>query len=100
MGRACVSFDCPSGPRDLVANDRSGLLVPAEDIDGLSAALQRLAADPDLRLRLGQQACVAAELFAPARIYGKWLRLLDAMVAGNTEAMLSSQPDQAASSAG
>ena len=88
MGRACVSFDCPSGPRDLVANGRSGLLVPAEDVEGLSTALQRLAADPDLRLRLGQQACVVAEQFAPARIYGKWLRLLDAMAAGNTEAVL------------
>jgi glycosyltransferase involved in cell wall biosynthesis len=77
MGRACVSFDCPSGPSDLIVNDRNGFLIPAEDIEELSGALQRLASDPVLRSRLGAQASEVIEQFSPAKIYGKWLRLID-----------------------
>jgi GalNAc-alpha-(1->4)-GalNAc-alpha-(1->3)-diNAcBac-PP-undecaprenol alpha-1,4-N-acetyl-D-galactosaminyltransferase len=89
-GRACIGFDCPSGPRDLVANGRNGLLVDAGDVDGLSAALRRLAADPELRRRLGAEASEVGEQFSPARMYGKWLALIDAVAAGNTQALLSS----------
>jgi glycosyltransferase involved in cell wall biosynthesis len=89
MGRACAAFDCPSGPRDLLAADAAGLLVPPGDIDALSAALQRLAGDSALRDRLGRRAAIVAEQLAPARIYGKWLGLIDAVAAGNAEAVLS-----------
>jgi len=83
-GLACVSFDCPSGPRDLIENNRNGLLVPAEDVGGLTEALQRLAADPDLRSRLGAEASKVSEQFSPALVYGKWLRVIDAVATKNT----------------
>jgi glycosyltransferase involved in cell wall biosynthesis len=88
-GRACVSFDCPSGPRDLIGNERNGLLIAAEDVDGLGAALRRLADDSELRRRLGAQATLVAAEFSPARIYGKWLALIDAVAAGDAAAMFS-----------
>jgi GalNAc-alpha-(1->4)-GalNAc-alpha-(1->3)-diNAcBac-PP-undecaprenol alpha-1,4-N-acetyl-D-galactosaminyltransferase len=81
MQRACVSFDCPSGPRELIENDRNGLLIPAEDVTALSEALQRLAADPVLRRRLGAEASKIGEQFSPALVYGKWLKLIDAVSA-------------------
>jgi GalNAc-alpha-(1->4)-GalNAc-alpha-(1->3)-diNAcBac-PP-undecaprenol alpha-1,4-N-acetyl-D-galactosaminyltransferase len=87
MERACVSFDCPSGPCDLVVNDRNGLLVPAEDVERLSDALRRLAADPVLRRRLGAEASHVSERFSPVKVYGNWLCLIDAVAAGNTEAL-------------
>jgi GalNAc-alpha-(1->4)-GalNAc-alpha-(1->3)-diNAcBac-PP-undecaprenol alpha-1,4-N-acetyl-D-galactosaminyltransferase len=77
MQRACVSFDCPSGPRDLIENDRNGLLVPAQDVAGLAEALGRLAADPVLRRRLGAQASKVGEQLSPALVYGMWLGLID-----------------------
>jgi GalNAc-alpha-(1->4)-GalNAc-alpha-(1->3)-diNAcBac-PP-undecaprenol alpha-1,4-N-acetyl-D-galactosaminyltransferase len=89
MGRPCVSFDCPSGPRDLVEDGRNGLLIKAEDVDGLSAALRRLASDPELRRRLGAEASHVAREFSPADVYGKWLALIDAVAAGNAAATFS-----------
>jgi glycosyltransferase involved in cell wall biosynthesis len=83
MRRACISFACPSGPRDLIENNRNGLLVAAEDVGGLSEALQRLAADPGLRERLGAEASRVSEQFSPALVYGKWLSLIDAVATGN-----------------
>jgi GalNAc-alpha-(1->4)-GalNAc-alpha-(1->3)-diNAcBac-PP-undecaprenol alpha-1,4-N-acetyl-D-galactosaminyltransferase len=83
MRRACISFACPSGPRDLIENNRNGLLVPVEDVDGLSEALKCLAADRGLRERLGVEASKVSERFSPALVYGKWLSLIDAVAAGN-----------------
>jgi glycosyltransferase involved in cell wall biosynthesis len=97
MGKACVSFDCQSGPRDLIEDGRNGLLVPAEDVDGLSAALKRLASDAGLRRRLGAEAASVVEQFSPVRVYGRWLGLIDAVAAGNRNAVIAAS-DQGGSS--
>ena len=49
----CVTFDCASGPREIVRHEVNGLLVAPESIAGMSAALLRLGTDDDLRHRLG-----------------------------------------------
>jgi glycosyltransferase involved in cell wall biosynthesis len=43
-----------SGIPELVESGTSGWLVPPRDADALADALQRLADDPELRLRLGR----------------------------------------------
>ena len=52
-GVPCVTFDCASGPREIVRHEVNGLLVAPESIAGMSAALLRLGTDDDLRHRLG-----------------------------------------------
>lgn len=58
-----------AGPRALIRDGATGLIVPPEDADALAAALRRLAADRDLRARLaaaGREAWAAE--FAEARV--------------------------------
>ena len=47
-GKPVVSYDV-DGAREVVIPDETGFLVPPRDVDGLAAALKRLAADPALR---------------------------------------------------
>jgi len=49
-----------AGIPDVVADGENGLLVPPGDAAALASALERLAADPGLRRRLGENARVAA----------------------------------------
>jgi glycosyltransferase involved in cell wall biosynthesis len=93
MRRACISFACPSGPGDLVENNRNGLLIPAEDVDGLSEALKRLAVDPNLRDRLGAEASRVSERFSPALVYGRWLSLIDAVARQNAAIFWQRSPN-------
>ena len=52
-GLAVVVTDASPGPLEVVVNGVSGLVVPTDDPSALADALDRLAADPPLRERLG-----------------------------------------------
>jgi glycosyltransferase involved in cell wall biosynthesis len=63
-GKPIVASDI-GGLRDIVADGETGLLVPPGDSAALGAAMARLAADPDLRARMGAAAAQRAALFSP-----------------------------------
>ena len=54
-GLPCVAT-AAGGPRDIIEDGVTGLLVPPGDAAALAAALQQLRADPDLAARLGAAA--------------------------------------------
>ncbi|MGU7783029.1 glycosyltransferase family 4 protein [Burkholderia sp. PU8-34] len=53
IGLPCVSFDCPSGPRELTRNGQDGLLVPHGDVVQFREELKRLMGDQVLRMSIG-----------------------------------------------
>ena len=55
QGLPCLSTYV-SGVTELIVAERTGLMVPAEDVEALAAALLRLIVDPPLRARLGRAA--------------------------------------------
>lgn len=71
-GLPAVSFDCDTGPRDIVRHELDGLLVPPGDMAGLTDALDRLMGRADLRLDFGQRAVEARQRFSLERIAGLW----------------------------
>ena len=75
-GCAVVATDCPSGPREIVADGVNGLIVGAGKVDELAAALRRLIDDAELRERLAAKAPEVAERFHPEGVKREWLGLL------------------------
>ena len=71
-GVPVVSYDCPSGPRELIEHGVSGLLVGAGSKSGLAAALHQVAADADLRARLGAGALEASRRYDADAIAAEW----------------------------
>ncbi len=53
-----------SGPRTILENVRTGLLVPPRDIEAWIAAVERLIADPALRLQVRRNAQLAAQRYS------------------------------------
>ncbi len=53
-GRPAVSYDV-DGAREVVIPEKTGFLVPPQTVEPLADAILRLARDPDLRRRLGEQ---------------------------------------------
>jgi glycosyltransferase involved in cell wall biosynthesis len=61
--------------RALLGDDEAGILFPVDDVASASAALRRLVADPNLRLRLGEEGRKRAHAFEPGAIAGQLLGL-------------------------
>ena len=53
-GKPVVSYDA-DGAREVVIPDQTGYLVPPQDVEGLVLSILKLAADPALRQRLGDE---------------------------------------------
>jgi glycosyltransferase involved in cell wall biosynthesis len=77
-GLAVVSFDCPRGPAEIIADGRDGLLVPDGDVDALSRALLRTIEDEALRCRLAAAALEKARVYDIGAIGARWDELLSA----------------------
>ena len=82
-GMACVSFDCETGPRELITHGESGWLVAPEDTRGLAAALDTLMRDGDLRARFGARAREVCAAYAMPEIIRQWNALLALAAAPN-----------------
>lgn len=75
-GLAVISFDCASGPREIIQHDVNGILVPPQDTAALAAALDRMMSDSDQRRRLGQRARDVARRFNKASFFNQWEEVL------------------------
>lgn len=58
-GRPCVGFDV-GGISDWLSHEKTGLLVPEQDLAGYGAAIERLLDDHDLAASMGERARYAA----------------------------------------
>lgn len=73
LGLPCISFDCPSGPRDISNNGRDASLVPLNNEHALVAALEELMSDPRLRGVLGQRAAISVrERYGMEAVLERW----------------------------
>jgi glycosyltransferase involved in cell wall biosynthesis len=76
VGLPVVSYDCPTGPRDIIREGVDGYVVPDGDGDALAAAMSRLMADADARKAFGAAAVQGAARYDIATIAGRWEELL------------------------
>jgi glycosyltransferase involved in cell wall biosynthesis len=76
LGLPVVSFDCPTGPREVIEDGHSGILVPDGDIDALAAAMLAVVENPDRRRALGAGATARAKDFALESIGPRWEALI------------------------
>jgi glycosyltransferase involved in cell wall biosynthesis len=79
-GLPVVSFDCPTGPREVVEDGRNGILVPPEDIDALARGMRALVEDADLRRRYGREGARTAAGYRMEVIGPRWNRLIDGLL--------------------
>ncbi len=74
-GLGVVSFDCPTGPREIITHGVDGLLVPNGDTDALADAIIAMIEDPDERRRLGAAALETARRRSEATVASRWEEL-------------------------
>jgi glycosyltransferase involved in cell wall biosynthesis len=78
-GLPCITFDCPSGPRDIVRNACTGYLIEPGDNALFVRHLERLIASQPERQALGEQGKLDALLFDGGVISTKLNSLFNAI---------------------
>lgn len=71
-GCAVVSFDCDTGPRDIIRNEVDGFLVPNGNINAMEIALSRLMIDDNLRQQFSQRAIEIRDRYSMERVTSMW----------------------------
>ena len=71
-GVPVVSFDCPSGPRELIRDGLDGLLIPPGDVEGLAVGMERLLTDRDLAARFAARAPEVVERVSLGAVLELW----------------------------
>lgn len=75
-GLPCISFDVPSGPRDIIENDFNGFLVREGDMDTYEKKLSSLLLSYSLRKKMGKNSVTKSESFDETSIIQMWNKFL------------------------
>lgn len=73
FGVPCVSYDCPSGPRDMIDDGENGFLVPFDDFDKLEEAVLSLMQDDVKRSQIADRAYEGSRKWADVNTMRKWM---------------------------
>jgi GalNAc-alpha-(1->4)-GalNAc-alpha-(1->3)-diNAcBac-PP-undecaprenol alpha-1,4-N-acetyl-D-galactosaminyltransferase len=77
-GLPCISFDCDTGPRDMIEDGVNGILVdPKEKERGLMNAMNKMLGNEELRINISKNSILLREKYSVSNIMKEWNNLLD-----------------------
>lgn len=77
FGLPCISFDCPSGPRDMIMDGINGFLVKFDDVKELEDRTLELIYDKGKRINFGNHAYESSKAWDEEYILHEWLKILN-----------------------
>lgn len=77
MGLPVIATDCPcGGPRQLIRHGENGMLVPNEDEEALTRAMEEMLSDKERAGCMGEKALLVGIRYSGEKVYGKWEQYL------------------------
>lgn len=74
-----VSFDCATGPREIVRDGVDGYLVPVGDVEGMAERIERLVGDEELRRSFSENSLQNIDPFSQEVVIEKWKDILESV---------------------
>lgn len=78
-GLPIVSFDCPTGPSEIILDGENGYLIKNFDVKQMSQKIVELIRNDELRLRFSRNAMLDTDKFNKKRIIEQWIELIEEM---------------------
>lgn len=76
-GLPCISFDCPTGPGELIKNDYNGYLIDCFDVDDFKEKIIDLLKDKEKRRVLGENAIEISKKYSKKKIMKIWGKIME-----------------------
>lgn len=80
QGMACISYDCITGPADIIENQKNGLLIPDQNKEALIDGLESLITNEPLRNHLKSNSSTALNKFHIDNVGQKWVDLINDLI--------------------
>jgi glycosyltransferase involved in cell wall biosynthesis len=80
QGMACISYDCITGPSDIITNNSNGILVEDQNAQAMRDKLNLLINDPELRLEFARKGINSLDRFKIDLIYKKYLNIFETIL--------------------
>ena len=77
QGMACISYDCVSGPSDIINDGTNGILVADQNKEAMINRLNELIENEDLRQSLRNNSLKSLDKFTMENVGNKWMRLFN-----------------------
>lgn len=77
VGTPVVSFDCKSGPSDLVQNNENGILVEDQNFEALTHAMNKMINDKDFYKTCKNNAKASVEKFSSFEVIKSWENIVN-----------------------
>jgi len=81
-GCACISYECPTGPSELIEHGVNGFLIEPGDETEYTRLLQRLVDDAELRARFSRNARESMARFDAAVVMGRLEEMIEEAING------------------
>ncbi|MEZ9107109.1 glycosyltransferase [Vibrio cyclitrophicus] len=75
-GCVVISFDCETGPREIITNNYDGFLVKPNDIKAIKDISELLISNPIKALEISENAKRTAEKYKNSNVIKKWVEIL------------------------
>jgi glycosyltransferase involved in cell wall biosynthesis len=79
-GLPVVSFNCESGPKNIIDHNVNGLLVENGNIEALIVTLDKVITDKKLRLQLASNAIIVRDIYNIKNIANEWNNLFNSLL--------------------
>lgn len=75
QGMACISYDCKTGPADIIEHGKNGLLIDDQNSEAMQEELSKLLNDTALRNKLRNHGVLSLNRFSMENIGRQWEQL-------------------------
>jgi glycosyltransferase involved in cell wall biosynthesis len=77
FGLPCISFDCPSGPKDIIKDNENGFLISPKDVSTFKQSILRLMLNPKLKHEMGLKSFEISKNWNDSRLLEEWREILN-----------------------
>lgn len=82
-GLPCIAYDCPSGPRAIIEQEKNGFLITDGNENSFVEKLEELIEDENLRIRMGKYAFESSKKYNIETIMQQWKSLFESLLNKN-----------------
>lgn len=76
-GLPCIAFDCDTGPRHIIQQEKTGWLAGKENVREMTSVILQLLNDTPLQQRMKEKALQHVQEFYPDKVYIRWMELFN-----------------------